>query len=148
VGGRSRRRFATPTDFLLRDCSPLSCVHVRREILEFLIVQGPFSVCPVPNPGRLVLAESTASVRSLTTSPWLVWGTGRKGDGLAEQPTKYVRLSSMFNPTVESSPKWVEEVKADVCSSCSIFGQVEDVRYEHPSETAQTNANPTLSMFV
>jgi hypothetical protein len=53
---------------------------------------------------------------------------GRKGDGTAEQPTKYVRLSSMFNPTVESSPKWVEEVKADVCSSCSIFGQVEDVR--------------------
>lgn len=55
---------------------------------------------------------------------------GRKGSDFAEQPTKYVRLSSMFNPTVESSPKWVEEVKADVCSSCSIFGQVEDVRVD------------------
>jgi len=55
---------------------------------------------------------------------------GRKGAELPEQPTKFVRLSSMFNPTVESSPKWVEEVKADVCSSCSIFGQVEDVRVD------------------
>jgi len=55
---------------------------------------------------------------------------GRKGGELNEQPTKFVRLSSMFNPTVESSPKWVEEVKADVCSSCSIFGQVEDVRVD------------------
>eukprot|EP00241_Pyramimonas_parkeae_P004462 CAMPEP_0114246730 /NCGR_PEP_ID=MMETSP0058-20121206/12634_1 /TAXON_ID=36894 /ORGANISM="Pyramimonas parkeae, CCMP726" /LENGTH=813 /DNA_ID=CAMNT_0001359967 /DNA_START=215 /DNA_END=2656 /DNA_ORIENTATION=+ len=55
---------------------------------------------------------------------------GRKGSDILEQPTKYVRLASMFNPTVESSPKWVEEVKADVCSSCSIFGQVEDVRVD------------------
>ncbi|KAK3272520.1 hypothetical protein CYMTET_19189 [Cymbomonas tetramitiformis] len=55
---------------------------------------------------------------------------GRKPGESDATPTRFVRLCSMFNPTVESSPKWVEEVKADVCSSCSIFGQVEDVRVD------------------
>eukprot|EP00239_Pterosperma_sp_CCMP1384_P000083 CAMPEP_0197846354 /NCGR_PEP_ID=MMETSP1438-20131217/3106_1 /TAXON_ID=1461541 /ORGANISM="Pterosperma sp., Strain CCMP1384" /LENGTH=825 /DNA_ID=CAMNT_0043457965 /DNA_START=38 /DNA_END=2515 /DNA_ORIENTATION=+ len=55
---------------------------------------------------------------------------GRKNMPAESQPTKWVRLSGMFNPVAESSPKWVEEVKADVCSSCSIFGSVEDVKVD------------------
>jgi hypothetical protein len=42
VGDRSRGRFATPADFPLHDSSPYRGLHVRRERLGFLMVQGPY----------------------------------------------------------------------------------------------------------
>jgi hypothetical protein len=49
----SRGRFATPADFPLRDCSPYSHVHVRRESLRFVhrsrtIASILYLSCPCP----------------------------------------------------------------------------------------------------
>jgi hypothetical protein len=50
-GGRSlTRRFATPADFPLHDCSPYSHVHVRREGLGFVHRSRAISCRSVPKP--------------------------------------------------------------------------------------------------
>jgi hypothetical protein len=73
-GGRSCRRFATPADFPLPDCSPYSHVHVSRESLGFVPLQGPFTVAPVPNPTRY---DSRLSHRCTAASG----GAGGDGGG-------------------------------------------------------------------
>jgi hypothetical protein len=48
VGDRSRRRFATPADFLVRDCSPDRGLHVRRESVGFVHRSRSIFCRPVP----------------------------------------------------------------------------------------------------
>ena len=69
MGDRSRGRFPTPADLPLRECSPYSHVHVRRERLGFVHHSRTIFCRPVPNPTLLRFATFSRLVSAAAGAP-------------------------------------------------------------------------------
>ena len=102
MGDRSRRRFVTPADFPLNDCSPYSRVHVRRDSLGFFPRSRTIFCRPEPNPSSPIRNFCLAGCDRTCSNSF--------------HPSSFNRghawICSMASIAMSAAPPWVDDTQA------------------------------------